>query len=415
MSKTTLLKIMIVVASTLFIAANAQARPEYLKLFAADPFSRPELRSNCSTCHTNPEGGGPRNAFGRAFAAAGFEISADLRKRFPDKFLSEEEARQGRPPVSFVPGSDAEAIVEIGGRKYVINTKTKTVTEMAETKPAERAAAAAAAAAPPASKQEAPGNIYRQVDVRLINLPTAIPIAKGAFWNDFTHRFPFGDPTDAASLYGLDTSAIPSFGFMYGVTDRIHVGGYRSPGDVGRPIQFYVGASVLDEHKGDPVSLMARIGIEGRDNFKRNFTTSLEFAFARSVTRHAQIYVVPTISVGDRPYNIDVKSEAPGETAFALGIGGALNVRPSVALMAEANYRLNEEARYIDGRIGIRRPVFGFGLQKASASRRHAFSLVFTNGPGTTMSQRSMTRGLFASDDSGRGLTIGFNLSRRIF
>lgn len=409
MSKTSLFKILVVVASTVFIAANVQARPEYLKIFAADPLSRPELRGKCSICHTNPEGGGPRNEFGKAFASAGFEITADLRKRFPDLFRAE----GAQPPVSFVPGSDAEAIVEIGGKKFVINTKTKTVTEMPAAQPAERVATALPAPAP--QKQETPENVYRQVDVRLINLPTAIPIAKGSFWNDFTHRFPFGDPTNAGSLYGLDTSAIPSFGFMYGVTDRIHIGGYRSPGDVGRPIELYAGASVLDEHKGDPVSLMARAGIEGRDNFKRNFTTSFEFAFARSITRHAQIYIVPTISIGDRPLNIDVKSNAPGETAFALGVGGALNIRPSVALMAEANYRLNEKARYVDGLSGIRRPVFGFGLQKASASRRHAFSLVFTNGPGTTMSQRSMTRGLFFSDDSGRGLTIGFNLSRRIF
>ncbi len=411
MSKTSFLKTLFVVASTLFlIAANVNARPDYLKIFAADPLSRPELRSKCSICHTNPAGGGPRNEFGKAFASAGFAITADLRKRFPDLFRAE----GGQPPVSFVPGSDAEAIVEIEGKKYVINTKTRTVTEMTAAKPADRVAGAQPAPTP-APQQEAPANIYQQVDVRLINLPTAIPIEKGSFWSDFTHRFPFGDPTSASTLYGLDTGAIPSFGFMYGVTDRIHIGGYRSPGDVGRPIQLYAGATVLSEHKGDPLSLTARVGLEGRDNFKRNFTTSFEFAFARSLTRHAQLYVVPTISVGDRPFTADIKSNVPGETAFALGAGLAVNIRPTVALMAEANYRLNEDARYIDGQIGIRRPVIGFGIQKASASKRHAFSLVFTNGPGTTMSQRSMTRGLYGADDTGRGLTIGFNLSRRIF
>ena len=83
--------------------------------------------------------------------------------------------------------------------------------------------------------------------------------------------------------------------------------------------------------------------------------------------------------------------------------------------MAEANYRLNEESRYINGLVGIRRPVFGFGVQKASASRRHAFSLVFTNGSGTTIAQRSMTKGLLFGDDGFNGLTIGFNLSRRLF
>ncbi|MGH9847340.1 MAG: DUF5777 family beta-barrel protein, partial [Blastocatellia bacterium] len=383
------------------------ARPEYLKIFAADPLSRPELRNKCSVCHINPEGSGPRNEFGRAFAAAGFEINADLRKQFPDRFLSPGEAQ--KLPVTFVQGSDAEAIVELNGRKYVINTKAKTVTELDTV----------ATAAPPVEKttaqEEVRPDIYRQYDVRLVNLPTATPIPKGSLWTDFTHRFPFGDPTSGASLFGLDTIALPSFGFTYGITDRFHVGAYRSPGDLGRPIQLFAGASLLSEQKGDPLSLMARVGLEGRDNFKRNFTTSFELTFARSITRHAQLYFVPTISVGDRPLNFDPEVNLPSETAYALGIGAAVNVRPSVALMAEANYRLNEEARYVSNFSGIRRPVIGLGIQKASISRRHTFSLTFSNGPGTTFSQRSMTRGLQAADDSFRGLTIGFNLSRRLF
>jgi hypothetical protein len=259
--------------------------------------------------------------------------------------------------------------------------------------------------------------IYRQYDVRLINLPTPIPIPKGSLWNDYTHRWPNGDPTNASTLYGLDSRAIPSFGFMYGLTDRIHVGAYRSPGDLGRPIQLYAGMSALSEQNGHPFSMLARVGIEGRDNFKRNFATSIELSFARSVTKHAQIYASPTVTFGDRPYNIDPPTNAPGVTAYAIGLGGTALIRPSVALLAEVNYRLNEEARYIDPATGngIRRPVVGFGVQKIGASKRHIYTLSFTNGGGTTMSQRSMTRGLQGQDDTLRGLTIGFNLTRRIF
>jgi hypothetical protein len=398
-----------VVMIGVFAVETVKARPEYLKIFAADPLSRPELRTKCSTCHVNPAGGGERNAFGKAFAAAGLEITPDLRRRFPDRFLSEGEKQGDKPNVTFTEGSDSEAIVEINGKRYAINTKDKTVSELAPSPTQEKVAAAT----PPAQQQEDLPNVYRPVDVRLINLPTAIPIPKGSLWSDFTHRFPFAS-RDAEELFGLDSLAIPSFGFLYGVTNRIHVGAYRSSGDLGRPILLYAGASLLDEQKGHPLSLMARVGLEGRDNFKRNFTTSFEFTFARSVTRLAQVYVVPTFSVGDRPFT-DPTTSLPGETAIALGIGASVNVRPSVALMAEANYRLNEESRYIDGPLGIRRPVFGFGIQKASASRRHAFSLVFTNGPGTTMAQRSMTKGLFFRDDGFDGLTIGFNLSRRLF
>lgn len=412
MSKTLFTKFLVLIATVVFFGVKVSARPEYLKIFATDPLSRPELRSNCSVCHVNPAGGGPRNEFGKAFAAAGLEITPELRKQFPDRFLQAGEAR--KPPVTFVQDSDSEAIVELNGKKFVINTKSKTVTEVDAGQPAEKIASAAPVTENGGQADDRP-RIYRQHDVRLVNLPTATPIPKGSMWTDFTHRFPFGDPISGSSLFGLDTTAVPSFGIIYGITDRIHVGAYRSPSDLGRPILLYTGASLLSEQKGDPLSLMARVGLEGRDNFKRNFTTSFELTFARSITSHAQLYVVPTISVGDRPLNFEPEANLPAETAYALGIGTAVNIRPSVALMGEANYRFNKEARYIGSFSGVRRPVFGFGIQKTSVSRRHTFSLTFSNGPGTTFAQRSMTRGLYGADDTLGGLTIGFNLSRRLF
>src|SRR5262249_2549141 len=143
MSKTRLAKFSALVASLVWIGVTVQARPEYLKLYAADPFSRPELRTKCSLCHINPEGGGPRNDFGKAFASGGLKITADLRKQFPENFVSPDEMQ--KPPVSFVEGSDAEAIVEINGKKFVINTKSKTVTELdADKAPAQIATAAPA-------------------------------------------------------------------------------------------------------------------------------------------------------------------------------------------------------------------------------------------------------------------------------
>ncbi len=417
MSRMNCTKILIALfAVVLFVplaVKTVKARPEYLKIFAADPLSRAELRNKCSTCHVNSAGGGERNEFGKAFAAAGLQITPALREQFPSRFISENEKQSDTPKVSFPEGSDSEAVVEINGKRYAINTKSKTVNELAPaTSTGDEKEKVVAVNKQVELREERPG-VYRQVDVRLINLPTAVPIPKGSLWTDFTHRFPFAS-RDAEELFGLDSLAIPSFGFLYGVTNRIHVGAFRSSTDVGRPIMLYAGASLLDEHKGDPLSLMARVGLEGRDNFKRNFTTSFEFTVARSITRHAQLYVVPTVSVGDRPFTIPTMN-APGETAVALGIGGTVNVRPSMALMAEANYRLNEDSRYIGPFTGIRRPVFGFGVQKASASRRHSFSLVFSNGPGTTMAQRSMTKGLLFGDDGFNGLTIGFNISRRLF
>ena len=400
----------------LLVAGNlpVQAFPDYLKLYAKDPQARADLKSKCSVCHINPQGGGARNEFGRAFQAAGLTITPALRSRFPELFPG--VTIQAAPAVSFVTDSDHEAIVEIGGRRYLIDTRTKSVREMAATAsapvPTENRVADASTPKPEPTPK---ANTYVAGDLRLVNLPSAAPIAAGTLWTEFTHRFPFGKPSNVEGLFGLDSEALPSFGIIYGLTDRLHVGAYRSPGDLGRPIQLFAGARLLGEDLGDPFSAQARVGIEGRDNLRRNFATSFELTIARSVTRHAQLYLVPTITLGDRAFNIDVSTNTPGRTAYALGIGGAFRVRPTLNLLAEANYRLNREARYSEVGAGIRRPVIGFGIQKESVSRRHVFSLTFSNGPGTTMSQRSQTRGLYFADDGLRGLTIGFNLARRFF
>ena len=403
------LGLLFLVVSGFAVAQPARALPDYLKIFAADPLSRPELRTQCAVCHVDPRGGGERNAFGRAFAAAGHTVTPALRRDFPALFL-----QAPLPPVRFVEG-DAEAIVTIEGREYAINTRTKTVRELGAAAPPPVAREEATTAPVPGAPRTKTEGVYQAADLRVVNLPTAIPIPKGSLWTDFTHRFPFGRPTNVEGLFGLDAQALPSFGFVYGLTDRIQIGAYRSPGDLGRPIQLTVGASLFSEQRGDALSTMVRFGVEGRDNLRRQYTTSLEATVARSLTRHAQLYVVPTLSFGDRPFIADLTSETPGTTAFALGVGLAVNVRPSMALLGEANYRLTEAARYHEIGQGIRRPVYGFGIQKASASRRHAFTLTFSNGPGTTLSQRSQTRGLYFVDDSLRGLTIGFNLSRRLF
>jgi len=65
--------------------------------------------------------------------------------------------------------------------------------------------------------------------------------------------------------------------------------------------------------------------------------------------------------------------------------------------------------------LGIHRPAFSFGIQKKIY--RHAFTVVFTNSPGTTVSQRAGTRATFLNEpnaDTPASLFIGFDLTRQI-
>jgi hypothetical protein len=213
----------------------------------------------------------------------------------------------------------------------------------------------------------------------------------------------------------LDGFAIPSFGFRYGLTDKLSVSIYRSPSIIGRPIQLMAGYNFLDEHRGNPFNLMVRVSIEGQNNFRKNFTENIEGIVSRSITSRAQLYLVPTVSFNDRPLvqsgfrSRDI-ADVPGTNAFSLGVGLAVDVRPTVALLAEVIPTLAN-----GDELGIHRPAFAFGIQKKIY--RHAFTLGFTNSPGTTVSQRAGTRAHFLSDpnaDTPAGLFIGFDLTRQI-
>lgn len=272
-----------------------------------------------------------------------------------------------------------------------------------------------------ASEQGQPKpNVYQPGDDLLVSLPTGKPTDKHGVYVNFTHRFPyqaaFTGRDEGAQLFGLDNVAIPSFGFRYGVTDALSVSVFRSPSLVNRPIQLMAGYNILEEQKGNPLNLMVRVSIEGQDNFRKNYTENIEGILSRSITSRAQFYLVPTISFNDRRleqssgFLSDQIPDVPGINAFSLGAGLAIDIRPSVALLAEIIPTLVNASE-----LGIHRPAFSFGIQKKIW--RHAFTFALTTSPGTTVSQRAATRATFLNDpnaDTFGGLVIGFDLTRQI-
>jgi hypothetical protein len=215
---------------------------------------------------------------------------------------------------------------------------------------------------------------------------------------------------------GLDGFALASFGLRYGITDKFSVSAYRSPSVIGRPIELMAAYHFLDEHDGHPLNATFRFSVDGQDNFSKNFTTNFEGIFSRTLFKRAQVYVVPTLSLQNRRLVLSSTLEnappsLPGINSFSLGAGAAFDIRPSVALVGEVIPTL------VNGReLGIHRPAYAIGIQKKLW--RHAFTLGFSNSPGTVVSQRAGTRATFLGDpsaDTPSGLFIGFDLMRQMY
>lgn len=268
---------------------------------------------------------------------------------------------------------------------------------------------------------ESKRKVYTPGDDLLFSLPTGRRVGRHALIVNFTHRFPytpaFTGPAEGGSLIGLDNFALPSFGFRYGVTDRLSVSINRSPTFIARPIELMAAYNFLDERDGRPLNAAVRVSIDGQNNFSRNYTENLEGVFSRSLRSRAQLYFVPTLSLNDRRLfqpNGFLSSDIPnlpGYNSLSLGAGAALDIRPTVALLAEVIPTV------VNGRpLGIHRPAYSFGIQKKIW--RHSFTFGFTTSPGSNVSQRSGTRAAFLGDpaaDKPGGLFVGFDISRQIF
>jgi mono/diheme cytochrome c family protein len=277
----------------------------------------------------------------------------------------------------------------------------------------------AAPGAPP--EEAAKPKVYEPGDDLLFSLPTGRRLPRHSLLVDFTHRFvytpAFSGPAVGGSLFGLDDYSISSFGFRYGITDRLSVSAYRSPSFIARPIQLMVAYNLLDEHDGQPINLAVRVSMQGENNFSRNYVENLEGIFSRSVGSRVQFYAVPTLSLNDRnlinPFSFVSSAipDRPGYNTFSLGIGGAFDIRPTAAIVAEVIPTL------ADGRpLGIHRPAYAFGIQKKIW--RHSFTFGFTTSPGTTVADRAGTRAEFLGEpsaDKPSGLFVGFDLSRQLF
>ncbi|HEX6804081.1 MAG TPA: DUF5777 family beta-barrel protein [Terriglobales bacterium] len=345
--------------------------------------------------------------------------------------------------VAFVPGSTSQILVQKNGKTYIVDVATHSIHE-AESTPAADPATSSSSKANAQQQQPTPAQadananpgVYEAGDDLVFSVPTGRRLDRHGFYINFTHRFPystaFKGQARGAILDGLDDVAVPSFGFRYGLTSKFSIAAYRSPSLLGRPIELMAAYNLLDEHDGQPFNAAVRFSIDGQNDFQRNFTENFELVVSKSITHRAQIYAVPTISIHNRPlvgsltavtdpppYQpcsaaqaggiLPPVSARPCANTFSLGVAAAVDVRPTVALVAEAIPTL------VNGpELGIHRPAYAFGIQKKIW--RHAFTFGFTNSPGTDVSQRAGTRATYLNDptaDKPSGMFLGFDLSRQ--
>jgi hypothetical protein len=245
--------------------------------------------------------------------------------------------------------------------------------------------------------------IYQPGDDQLFTLPTGRAVDEHAVIVNFTHRFAYDSAVTGhargAELFGLDNFALSSFGGCLAIA-FLHRAAYN----------------VFDEHHEDPFNLTFRVSVEGQSNSRKNYTENLEAIVSRSLTSRAQIYFVPTASLNDRrlvqgSLESNQILDEPGVNAFSLGAGVAVDIRPTVALIAEVIPTVLGGTE-----LGIHRPPFSFAIQKKLY--RRAFTFGFTTSPGTTVSQRAGTNATFLNNpsaDTPAGLFLGFDLTRRIY
>ena len=383
---------------------SGYALPEFLLRFSQDPFSRAEFRGQCSTCHINPQGGGPRNSFGSAFEENDHIVTPEFRHAWPSHFLpsvasNPVPAGGGELKATFLAG-EQETILEMDGEHFHLNLKEAKLEQITP----EQAARLVAAPPPPAAatpEAKLPLRTQPTFDHYLVNLPTNVPHERGSLSMRFTHRFtqPVFD-SGIGDLYGFDSFSFSSLGGEAGITSRLAAIVYRSPLD--QTIEMGGAFQLLRQGGNKPLSASIRATVEGRNNFQDFYTTNLVFPVSRAISNLAEVFVVPMASFNANPFasfatQFDPEGQSRSHMA-AVGLGASIRFRPRSAFVVEWMPRVAG----FPGRFS--RNAYSFGIQRST--NRHVFELVLTNSPGTTTS-RSVTDGI-------KDFTLGFNIYRRL-
>jgi hypothetical protein len=242
-------------------------------------------------------------------------------------------------------------------------------------------------------------------DFTIVNLPSTLPLPRGAGNFHLTHRFvgvnwrrdTFEEV--ASNAFGFDGPAVIQLEYRVAVMKHLEAIVART--NVDRTIQFSAKYDAFHQDGSRPLGLSVIASIEGTNNFRGSLTSGSDVgyspAFGASISRTLgnvlAVYVDPIfvhntqlIGVGDRL------------NTFYVGVGGRIRIRPSTFVVAEVSPRVS----------GYKQSDAEFAVALERRVGGHVFSLVVVNTQSTTYRQ-------IATGANPETLYIGFNLARKFY
>jgi plastocyanin len=334
-------------------------------------------------------------------------------------------------------------IVESAGERLRIDTVRKTVERIAEAEPPKSPNSSSEQAPAAATKKRESSKAYEPYDYHIVNIPTPKQVRRHSLNLFFTHRFqepvtPLENEKAAQhiariskDLLGLDSSSVSSFGFTYGITDRLYASVYRSPlcqPGLCKTIELGLGYHLLDEAGRSPIALSAYASVEGDDNFTERYTYNLQAMIGRSVTRYVNLFFSPAAHINSNGSDRfkEFLTNQPlaaklrlGQSSGSFGFGINARIRPTTSVLFEytprVGFKMGQITPVFDTNIGQiigfrnkSEAEIAFGVEKRIG--RHVFSLTFSNTQATTTARYNSSNQALPPNK----FSIGFNLFRRL-
>jgi hypothetical protein len=243
--------------------------------------------------------------------------------------------------------------------------------------------------------------VREQESSRIVDLPSPVDLKKGSVEVMIQHRFLEAVDAGAGEAFGIDSGANINLAMNYALTNRLSAGVSRARFE---KIVEFSGAYEIRTAKDSWWKLALRGGVEGKDNFQREYSPFLQLASSFDY-KNLQVNAVPMVIFNSRPddqlefYRSRMINPNSNST-FSLGVGADLALTRRYSIMGEYVPRL---AGY--GGLDKRRDQVGAGF--IIRTWGHVFTILFA-------SSRDFTPAKYGVNAEDRTLSIGFNLYRRI-